>query len=426
MEQLNFATPSITPEDVANPYYRKSERMPLMDLFAGIASFSKAAEETGRFKTIMTSEIDSYCSKLIDQKYGYENAGCIESLGTPAEQHKDKTLTDDDIVPCEHTGLSSICLEDFYDGSMEFPFVITGGFPCTEVTLANSTAEGVNGGQSELVDEQLRIIRALEPQYCIFENSNQLVNRGLDQILTELKDIGYIVEWETISAATYGYPHYRHRCYVVAYLPSSKAATSGTRIFDLVRANAPESPDWKLPLNTAENAEAVLNSAVAHAPREFKLRTKRINALGNTVILDIVRAIFNAILSIQDGKSLSPQGDLVKYAESTTDSWDAKGPKSKLGYITFPPSGYMKNGIAMAPALPCRKLNPTKTQFTNMFSTLIKKDGNNNFTCKSRTSRPGKLGGLIGDIMKLGADHGGLHPEFAEVFMGYEKGHTAL
>lgn len=402
--------------------------LPHLDLFTGIGGFSFEAEKTGRLKTIMTSEVDTYCNKLIDQKWNMENAGSVAGVAISAENHPDKHLVDQDLVPCEETGFSSICLEDFYDGAIEFPYVITGGFPCQSVSSANTNAEGIDGEFSNLVKEQMRIISALSPEFCIFENSALLVGRGLDYILKELSDLGYIVEWETLTAAAFGYPHYRHRCYIVAYLPETNAAKMGVRIFDHVRFFVPQSPEWKLPLNKPESASEVLALAVVENPRSVKLRTKRINALGNSVIPDIAAAIFKAIIDVIDGKfwhvppATTPHSSLVDGEWSLYGTVDA----SKAKYFKFPSSGYMSSGECTSPLAPCRKLNPTKTKYPNLFSTLIKKDGNNNFTSGSRTSRPGKLGGLIGDITLLGTNTGGLNPEFAEAFMGYQVGHTEL
>ena len=239
MHQFDFLNPQRDYQDVSNPLYAKNEKFPMLDLFSGILGFTMAAERTGRFETLLTSEIDPYCKKLIESKFNLENSGSVTTLAQPQSSHDDFELVEADQVPCEETGFSSVCLEDFYDGAIEFPFIITGGFPCQEVTSANTNALGITGGESQLVDDQLRIIRALEPQYCIFENSSLLVGRGLDSILEELMDIGYIVEWETIAAAAFGYTHYRHRCYVVAYLPTSEAAKRDIKVFDLVRDSVP-------------------------------------------------------------------------------------------------------------------------------------------------------------------------------------------
>jgi site-specific DNA-cytosine methylase len=403
-------------------------KLPHIDLFSGILGFSIAAEGTGRFKTTMTSEIDSYCNKLIDQKWGLENAGSVESFAIPAANHPDQDYIEQDLVPCEETGFSSLCLEDFYEGVMEFPYVISGGFPCQSVSSCNVNAEGIDGEFSDLVKEQIRIISALEPKFCIFENSALLVGRGLDYILKELSDIGYIVEWETLTAVAFGYPHYRHRCYIVAYLPETKAAKMGSRIFDHVRHFVSDSPDWKMPLNTAESAQEIIDFAVVENPRSVKLRTKRINALGNSIIPDIARAIFNAIIDIEDGVFWHIPPICKLHSNLVGGQWVSDESESLIPtkYFKLPASGYMDSGVCTTPLFPCRKLNPTKTQYPNLFSTLLKRDGNNNFTSKSRISRPGKLGGLISELQLIGCDIGGLNPEFGEVFMGYEIGHTEL
>jgi site-specific DNA-cytosine methylase len=405
---------------------------PLVDLFTGLAGFSKASESTGRFKTILTSEIDPFCIKLLDQKFGYENAGSITDFAVTGDNHSSTAYALNDEVACEHTGFTTVLLEDFNEGVLEMPFAVTGGFPCQNVTSANRFATDITGTESSLVNEQLRIIEELEPELCIFENSDRLISRGLGYIMSELDRMGYIVEWETITAASFGYPHYRHRLYIVAYLPISKISQSGCRVFDVVRSMVPDTPVWKMPLNTRCNADAVLGLAVAPQPRDIHLRTKRINALGNSVVFDIVKAIFEAVILMIDSKAFpdhSTGNASFEFAKLTDDKWVK--PSLDLFFdsteiTTFPTRGHSYNGAAHAPLNPCRKLNPTRTAFSNLFSTLIKKDGNNNFTCKSRLTRPGKLGGLVGDLMHLGADVGGLHPNFGEAFMGYEKDYTKL
>lgn len=403
-------------------------KLPHLDLFTGIAGFSLEAERTGRFKTIMASEIDPYCNKLISDKWGMENAGSVESVAVHSSVHPDRHLIDADIVPCEETGFTSLCLEDFYEGAIDFPYLVTGGFPCVNVSSANTNAQGIDGEFSNLVKEQMRIIADLEPELCVFENAALLVGRGLDYILAELSSLGYIAEWETLTAAAFGYPHYRHRCYVVAYLADSDIAKSGARVFDLVREQVPEQPSWNLPLNKAENAKKILDLAVVENPKSIKLRTKRINALGNSIIPDIAAAIFEACLKLIDGCKVNDSERLPSYATLKDGEWTSLNPstQSDSRYFKLPASGYMADNECFAPAAACRKLNPTKNQYENLFSTLIKKDGNNNFSSKSRTNRPGKLGGLIGDITLLGTNTGGLSPLFAELFMGYENGYTEL
>lgn len=415
-------------------FEKKTTPLYSLDLFSGLLGFHVASRRAGNIETICTSEIDPYCTKLIDQKFGLDNAGNIELICINRDDHPHEELIDKDLVPVEETGLTSLCIEDFYEGVLPFPSIITGGFPCQDVSSSNllGSGQGINGSKSILVEEQLRIIEDLEPPFAIFENAEALVYRGLDQILTRLNALGYIVEWETISATSFGYPHYRHRCYLVAYRPETSIAKNCVRVFDYVRAAAQTDPTWNMPLRS-EDAELIKKWAVVEIPKSIKLRTKRINALGNAIIPDIAASIFKVIVAFERFN-----GDIelkpISIEEHSTHHLD----DGRWGMETFdlfstiqttdrlPSRGIMADGTIKSSSSRCRRLNPTKITYSGLYSTLIRKDGNNNFTCKSRLSRPGKLGGLVGEIMGLGVESGGLNPEFCEAFMGYEQGHTEL
>lgn len=402
-----------------------------LDLHTGIGGFHVAAQRNGKIKTIMCSEVDPFNNKLIDSKLDLENAGDICSMALSEQFHPDTArIATEDIVPCEESGLSSVTLEDFMEGVLPFPDIATSGFPCQNVTPANLLDDsGIDGEQSGLIRENLRIIEDLEIPYIVLENSERLNRKGLSYILAEFDRMGYIVEWETISAASFGFPHYRHRLYVVAYRKHTKVATTKTRVFDTVRWAAQyfnEMP-FRFPL-LSESPDWVKANAVAEQPRSIKLRTKRINGLGNAVVPEIPFHIFNGITLAEFGeeridghanfhhvapKSLSVKGNQIL---------DGNGHATTV----MPTRGYMKDGAIYSDGQRCTLLNPTKTAYSGLYSTLIRKDGNNNFTTKSRLNRPGKLGGLVGEIMSLGVNQGGLHPEFCEQFMGYEKGYTDL
>ncbi|MFQ3188927.1 MAG: hypothetical protein ACI936_000047 [Paraglaciecola sp.] len=342
---------------------------------------------------------------------------------------------DEDKVPVEETGLSPLCLEDFFNDTLPWPQMTTGGFPCQDLSSAYlQGGEGIEGEKSGLVFEQLRIMENLEIEMAVFENSWQLNKKGLAVILIELNELGYCVEWETISATAFGYPHFRHRLFIVCYLKTSPIYKNNIRIMDLVRGQAQRKPTWKMPL--LSQPQKVLKSAVAIDTRSIKLRTKRINSLGNSIVLDIPEAILNAI---SDSYGLSAKLKEIKPITSkktnhlflTQNGWVDKSQSSLFDQDTkvtsdMPRNGFMDAGVINYSATRCPIFDPTNTKYSNLFSTLIRKDGNNTFTTKSRLSRPGKLGGLVGEIMGIGASVGGLHPEFCEEFMGYPKGYTEL
>lgn len=100
------------------------------------------------------------------------------------------------------------------------PDVISGGFPCTDISTAKNNAEGLNGKRSGLWYEQLRIIRELRPKYCIVENVSALLDRGLGDVLGGLAESGYDAEWQMLSSTIFGGHHRRLRIFIVAYSAS--------------------------------------------------------------------------------------------------------------------------------------------------------------------------------------------------------------
>ena len=100
--------------------------------------------------------------------------------------------------------------------SIEHPGVLTGGFPCTDISVAGAGA-GLDGDDSRLWWEMARLCREVRPRYVVLENSPMLTTRGLPAILGFFSEVGYDAEWTVISAAALGAPHLRERLFVVAY-----------------------------------------------------------------------------------------------------------------------------------------------------------------------------------------------------------------
>ena len=190
-----------------------------------------------------------------------------------------------------------------------------------------------------------------------------------------------------------------------------------------------------MPLNRPDNAADILAKSVVIEPRSIKLRTKRLNALGNTIVYDIAEAIIHAILACENATDtqavktsmVTSLGGVIAPELGQVDLFAVPAAAPAIPMGKLPPAGYSTvTGQQFAPSARCGKLNPTKSTYKHLFSTILKKDGNNNFSCLSRLTRPGKLGGLVGEMMTLGARVGGLHPEYCEEFMGYEAGYTEL
>jgi len=158
--------------------------MNVLDLFSGIGGFSLGLERAG-MKTIAFCEIDKK-AQLVLKKHWPE-------------------------VPI-FEDVSKLKKEDIN----EQVDVICGGFPCQDISLAGR-GEGLEGKRSGLWFEFHRLIKEIRPRYAIIENVSALRNRGLDEVLRGLSEIGYDAEWHCIPASAVGAPHQRDRIWIVAY-----------------------------------------------------------------------------------------------------------------------------------------------------------------------------------------------------------------
>ena len=161
------------------------EPLKILDTFAGIGGFSYAAHElVGGFETTQFVEIDPFCQKVL--KKHFPNVPCHDDI---------KTFT-------------------AYPGQYD---VITGGFPCQDISVAGGREGITEKSRSGLFYALMRVIRLVRPKFVIMENVAAILNNGLDIVLGELSQAGYDAEWSIISASSLGACHRRSRWWLVAY-----------------------------------------------------------------------------------------------------------------------------------------------------------------------------------------------------------------
>ena len=95
--------------------------------------------------------------------------------------------------------------------------VLTGGFPCQDVSCAGLRRGMEPETRSGLWKEYARLIAEMRPRYAVIENVPGLRSKGMDRVLEDLARIGYDAQWQTVSAAAFGAPHIRDRLFIVAY-----------------------------------------------------------------------------------------------------------------------------------------------------------------------------------------------------------------
>lgn len=118
--------------------------------------------------------------------------------------------------------------------------IITGGFPCQDVSLAGRRAGMTEGARSNLWGAMRTAIETIRPTYVVAENVRGLLSakadsacdlepgpgllgggdrvalRGLGRVLGDLADLGYDAQWHGLRASDIGAPHHRFRVFILA------------------------------------------------------------------------------------------------------------------------------------------------------------------------------------------------------------------
>ena len=94
--------------------------------------------------------------------------------------------------------------------------VVSGGFPCKDISTANARKRGLDGEQSGLWREMARIVCEVQPRWVLVENVPSLTVRGLDRVLWDLASMGYDARWGVLGSEDVGIPMRRDRIWIVA------------------------------------------------------------------------------------------------------------------------------------------------------------------------------------------------------------------
>ena len=164
-----------------------NDRLTHLSLFSGIGGLDLAAEWAG-FHTVGQCEWADYPTKILEKHW------------PDVPRWRDiRTLTKENFY--ERTGLRTVD-------------VISGGFPCQPFSVA-----GKRRGKEDdryLWPEMLRVIGEIRPTWVVGENVANIVNMALDQVLSDLENIGYETRTFVFPACAVDAPHRRDRCAIVA------------------------------------------------------------------------------------------------------------------------------------------------------------------------------------------------------------------
>lgn len=178
------------------------KKLRVLDLFSGIGGFSLGLERTGGFETVAFCEIEPFPRKVLAKHW--PNVPCYEDV---------RTLTADRL------SADGIAVD-----------VITGGFPCQDISTAGWQAGLSDETRSGLWSHIRRLVGVLRPDWVIVENVANLLSGPSERpgawfgrVLGDLAEIGYDAEWHSIPASNLGAHHKRDRIWVIAN-PCQKSA----------------------------------------------------------------------------------------------------------------------------------------------------------------------------------------------------------
>lgn len=152
-------------------------------LFSGIGGLELGLERAGLGPVLWQCEIDPYCRRVLARHW------------PDTRRYEDvRRITDSARVD-----------------------LVCGGFPCQPVSVAG--ARLAQDDPRWLWPEFARILGTVEPSIVVAENVLGLRTAGLRDVLADLADLGFDVEWSCLAAGDVGAPHRRRRVFIVATHP---------------------------------------------------------------------------------------------------------------------------------------------------------------------------------------------------------------
>ncbi len=252
------------------------EKIKILDLFSGIGGFSYAAEQlVGGYQTEAFCEIDPFCQKVL--KKNFPNVPIYDDV---------RKLKDD----TARLGRINI---------------VCGGFPCQPFSRASENGTFKRKGTEDdryLWGEMFEIAQKVRADWIVGENVDGLIDMGLDEILSQLEDNNYTTRVFNIPASAAGANHQRNRLWIIANSNCSSGSTirNKSRLekaheFDLqdFRPRGYAFTNWKGESRIYREHDGLSRGM-------DRIRRKRLKALGNSIVPQVVARIFEGIKVIYE------------------------------------------------------------------------------------------------------------------------------
>lgn len=168
--------------------------MRFSSFFAGIGGFDLGFQQAG-LTPAFHCEIDPYCQKILKRHW------------PEVPLHGDIQTLEADSIP----------ESDLW----------AGGWPCQDLSNANTNREGLAGKRSGLFFDFVNLAEKRRPKWIVLENVSGLLSAdggaAFERVTDELEAIGYVGIWFTSNLLDAGHPQHRERVFIIASYQSDSA-----------------------------------------------------------------------------------------------------------------------------------------------------------------------------------------------------------
>lgn len=200
--------------------------MKILSLFDGISCARVALERAGiEVDAYYASEIDKYAIQISKKNYPD-----IIQLGDVKDIQSFKENKNMIMVPVEGGYMGRN--KGIYLGDID---ILMGGSPCTDLSIIKSkTREGLEGKQSNLFYEYVRILREVKPKYFLLENNFSMMDEAKDIITKELGVEPIMIDSALVSCQD------RKRYYWTNIPNVTQPKDKGIVLGDILEKNVPD------------------------------------------------------------------------------------------------------------------------------------------------------------------------------------------
>lgn len=167
----------------------------ILDLFCGAGGFSAGLERVNNFST----EVGLDCDKYAIETFARNFPNAVAVRGDISDEKIKRAVI-------EQSRRRNVNM-------------IIGGPPCQGFSLKGKNL-GLDDKRNYLFREYFDVVRELQPEIFVIENVKNILNSSnhyfRDEIIKEIKNLGYIVNYGVINAKYYGVPQSRERAIFIA------------------------------------------------------------------------------------------------------------------------------------------------------------------------------------------------------------------